>query len=138
MNFIYLILRRKNRLNHEQSETIAEFMRQNDTLYRAYLLKEQINDILDDDDIITALERFEDWKSNVERSNICQFKRVLRTIVGYFYGIRNYFKYRVTNAASEGFNNKINVIKRKAYGYWDLNYFILKIFQACGVCKSSS
>ncbi|NPV44732.1 MAG: hypothetical protein HPY70_12290 [Firmicutes bacterium] len=28
-------------------------------------------------------------------------------------------------------NNKIKVIKRQAYGFHDLEYFILKIKQAC-------
>jgi len=30
----------------------------------------------------------------------------------------------------EGVNNKIKVIKRKAYGYHDFRYFSLKIIQA--------
>ena len=30
----------------------------------------------------------------------------------------------------EGINNKIKVIKRKAYGFHDLRYFTLKIYQA--------
>jgi transposase len=30
----------------------------------------------------------------------------------------------------EGVNNKIKVIKRKAYGFHDLRYFTLKIYQA--------
>jgi transposase len=29
-------------------------------------------------------------------------------------------------------NNKIKVVKRRAYGYRDPGYFILKIYQACG------
>jgi hypothetical protein len=33
-------------------------------------------------------------------------------------------------AAPEGVNNKIKVIKRKAYGFHDLRYFSLKIYQA--------
>ena len=53
----------------------------------------------------------------------------------YYDGIINYFKHKFTNAQSEGFNNKINIVKRKAYGYRDLEYFILKIFQACGVMR---
>ncbi|MFH1147146.1 MAG: transposase, partial [Pseudomonadota bacterium] len=32
--------------------------------------------------------------------------------------------------ALEGVNNKIKVIKRKAYGFHDIRYFILKIYQA--------
>jgi transposase len=34
------------------------------------------------------------------------------------------------NQCREGINNKIKVIKRKAYGFHDLNYFGLKIKQA--------
>ncbi len=44
----------------------------------------------------------------------------------------NYFDFGYTNAASEGFNNKIvNVIKRAAFGFRDLDYFILKIRRSC-------
>jgi transposase len=52
--------------------------------------------------------------------------------MNYFYGIANFFEHKVTNGQSEGFNNKINVIKRRAYGYRDLEYFKLKILQSCG------
>ena len=52
--------------------------------------------------------------------------------MSYGYGIANYFKYRLTNVASEAFNTKINIIKRRAYGFHDLEYFKLKILQACG------
>ncbi|MBU1103412.1 MAG: transposase, partial [Nanoarchaeota archaeon] len=36
-----------------------------------------------------------------------------------------------TNGASEGYNNKINIIKRRAYGFKDTEYFRLKILQSC-------
>jgi transposase len=38
--------------------------------------------------------------------------------------------YPIHSGTLEGVNNKINVIKRKAYGYHDLRYFSLKIIQA--------
>ena len=47
------------------------------------------------------------------------------------YGIENYFTHHVTNGASEGYNNKINIIKRGAYGFKDIEYFKLKILQSC-------
>ena len=47
-------------------------------------------------------------------------------------GILRYFVKRVTGGISEGMNNKIKVVKRRAYGYRDPAYFILKIYQACG------
>ncbi|MDH5715845.1 MAG: transposase [Candidatus Aminicenantes bacterium] len=42
--------------------------------------------------------------------------------------ILNYFRYPLSTAKVEGLNNKIKVIKRKAYGYRDVEYFKLKIY----------
>ena len=110
-------------------------MKNNETLYKSYLLKEQVSDIFDEEDHDDALKRLSEWISNVQESGFEPFEKVVKTLRRYSYGIHNYFKYKVTNAGSEGINTKINVIRRKAYGYWDLDYFILKIFQACGVMK---
>jgi len=46
------------------------------------------------------------------------------------YGIFNHCDYRIHTSKLEGANNKIKVIKRKAYGFHDQNYFTLKIYQA--------
>ena len=46
------------------------------------------------------------------------------------YGILNHCEYPIHNGKLEGVNNKIKVIKRKAYGFHDLRYFTLKIYQA--------
>jgi transposase len=40
---------------------------------------------------------------------------------------------RITSAISEGINNKIKRLKRMAYGYKDVVYFLLKIHQHCGL-----
>jgi len=133
----FLILRRQKNLNDEQRETLMELMEQNDTLYKSYLLKEQLSDILEEKDASSGFDRMKGWLANVTDAKIGPFTRCAETVKRYFYGIANYFRHGVTNAGSEGFNNKINIIKRRAYGYSDLDYFILKIFQACGVMKSS-
>jgi len=43
-------------------------------------------------------------------------------------GILNYFLYPISTAMVEGINNKIKLIKRKAYGYRNIEYFKLKIY----------
>jgi len=131
----FLILRRHDNLTEIQKESLTELMNQNDTLYKAYLLKEQISDIMDEQEPTTATNRITDWLKNVEESALVRLQKCAQTITNYLYGIINYFKHQITNAGSEGLNNKINVIKRRAYGYADLDYFMLKIFQACGVMK---
>ena len=132
----FIILRRGKRLTDEQSESLKILLQSNETLYKAYLLKEQLSDIFDEEDYETALIRLRKWVINVIESNLKPFLKLVKTIQHYFYGIRNYFVHRITNAGSEGFNNKINIVKRKAYGFWDLEYFMLKIYQTCGVMRS--
>jgi len=48
----------------------------------------------------------------------------------YRYGILNHCDYPIHTGKLEGVNNKIKAIKRKAYGFHDLRYFTLKIYQA--------
>ena len=50
--------------------------------------------------------------------------------------LKNYFKYRVTTALSEGMNNVIKTQKRSAYGYRNMDYFKLKVLQKCGYLNS--
>ena len=50
--------------------------------------------------------------------------------------LKNYFKYRVTTALSEGHNNTIKMLKRRAFGYRNMYYFRLKIMQVCGYLNS--
>ena len=132
----FIILSREKNLEKEQKEELDILKERNKTLYGAYLLKEQIADIFDENDEEKAISRLDIWIRNVIQSGLHPFIKFIDTLKRYFSGILNYFRFQVTNAGSEGFNNKINVIKRRAYGYRDLQYFILKIFQACGVMKS--
>ena len=127
----FVILKRQKNLKPKQKEDLQSIMKRNKRLYKAYLLKEQIADILDEPEEKNAINRLQEWMRNVKRGRISEFKTVLKTIQNYLYGILNYFKHKITNAASEAFNNKIGLLKRRAYGYKDLEYFKLKIINSC-------
>jgi len=129
----FLILHRRNNLvDEEDIESLEQLLESNKPLYTAYILKEEVADIFDDLDERREKIRLEQWFKNVLDSGIEEFLPVVAMIQRYLYGILNYFKHRLTNAGSEGFNNKINVIKRAAFGFRDIEYFKLKIFQRCG------
>jgi transposase len=128
----FLILKRGKRLNDDSRETLTALMEENERLYQAYLLKEQALDIFDEQDEATAVHRLTRWFENVEAAHLSPFDAVVKTITSYLDGILNYFKYRLTNTASEAFNTKINIIKRRTYGFHDLEYFKLKILHVCG------
>jgi len=127
----FVILKRNKNLEPKQKEDLKSIMKRNKRLYKAYLLKEQIADILDEPKEKNAVNRLQKWMKNVKKSRLPQFKKTLQTIQNYLYGILNYFKHKITNAASEAFNNKIGLLKRRAYGYRDLEYFKLKIINNC-------
>jgi len=129
----FLILSRNKNVAEDKREELDTLLKQNKTLSNAYLLKEQVLDIFDETEQEVAQHRFKKWMRNVEKSGITAYQKVVNTIQDYMYGILNYFKHKLTNAASEAINNKINVIKRRAYGFRDIEYFKLKIIQLCGV-----
>lgn len=129
----FLILSRQERLDAKKKETLQDLLLLNKNLYAAYILKEQVLDVFDEESKENATKRLMRWIENVKLSGIEQFQNVIKRIEHYIYGIINYFKHKVTNAQSEGFNNKINIIKRRAYGFRDLEYFKLKILQTCGL-----
>jgi len=127
----FLILSRDKNLDNEKREELRTLLDINKDLQIAYILKEQILDIFDEKIKENALMRFEKWKENVNNAQVEEFRKVIKTMETYWYGIENYFTHRVTNGASEGYNNKINIIKRRAYGFRDVEYFKLKILQSC-------
>ena len=127
----FLILYRNKNLDNEKREELRTLLDINKNLQIAYLLKEQILDIFDERVKENAIQRFEKWKENVHKAEVEEFRKVIKMMETYWYGIENYFTHRVTNGASEGYNNKINIIKRRAYGFKDIEYFKLKILQSC-------
>jgi len=50
--------------------------------------------------------------------------------------LKNYFDFRVTSALAEGTNNVIKALKRRSFGFRNMDYFRLKIMQVCGYLNS--
>lgn len=128
----YIILHREKNLDAEQKEELNQLMKLNEKLHKAYLLKEQILSIFEDtkSSFEQIKTRITQWMENIFSNEMEEFYDVVNTILNYFEGVMNYFKYGMTNAIAEGFNTKINIIKRRAFGFRDVEYFMLKIFQS--------
>jgi transposase len=127
----FVILRRNETLDADERETLTALLEKNTELEKAYLLKEQLTHIFADE--TSAFEqqqsRLKVWMQNAFDSGNEYFQKAANTIGNYLYGILNYFRYRMTNAICEGFNTKIAVLKRRAFGFRDMKYFVLKIVQ---------
>ncbi len=60
-----------------------------------------------------------------------EVKRLGRTLKNWRTEILNYFDNRITNARLEGFNNKASLVRKRGYGYKNLENYRLQLLNAC-------
>jgi transposase len=127
----YLLLKNEDNLTGDQKHQLAALLKLNRTLSSVYVLKDQLKMLYYYDDRNRVKKALDDWCAMAETLDhpaVRAFEKQLR----YFeYGILNHADYPIGTSMLEGINNKIKVIKRKAYGFHDIRYFILKVKQAC-------
>ena len=68
------------------------------------------------------------WCTLAKEIGVTQLKTMAKTIASKLDGIIAFWKDKITSASMEGFNNKIGWLNRQAYGYRDMEYFKLKIY----------
>src|SRR5664280_2839377 len=90
---------------------------------RAWAIKESIRNLWA---CVTEQEGqafFEGWYSWAIRSRLDPVKKVARMMKKHLPNILSYFRHRITNAALEGINNKIQALIKKAFGYRNKDRF---------------
>jgi transposase len=118
-------------LTRTEEETLDMLQRRNRRLYRAYLLKESLCDILDHAEPFEADTRLDTWLRWARRSRLEPFKRVAATLREHRAGIVAYMKTRHNSGRIEGLNGKIRAITRRSYGFHRVESLIAMIFLCC-------
>ena len=116
----------------EDAESILKNIRdQFRELFDAYMFKETLRSIYrTSQDSWHADMAFHRWCRLAEETKIPELRTMARTIRNNLEGIKTYWTFHhLTNASTEGFNNKIRWLIRQAYGFRDREYLKLKIFQ---------
>ena len=128
----FLLLKNPYNLSSGQEQKLSAVQQTHRRLYRAYLLKETLAEALDQDDVDLARQLLRDWLSWASRSRLKPFVKTARTIRKHFEGILAYVQTRLTNGLTEGFNNKLRVIARRAYGFHSPQPLIAMLLLTCG------
>ena len=68
------------------------------------------------------------WCELAKQTRISELKTMANTIMSRLDGIVAFFRTGYTSSSMEGFNNKIGWLQRQAYGYRDLEFLKLKIY----------
>lgn len=126
----YVLLKNEDNLTDQQHSHLDTILELNETLAVMYILKDQLKMLYyysDRGKVNRALKNWYSIASTIEYKSVQGFiKRLQR----HEYGILNHADYPISTSPLEGMNNKIKVIKRKAYGFHDSEYFALKVKQA--------
>lgn len=127
----YLFLRKYSSLNkQEERPKLEAILKQNEVLAKTYILKDYINTFWNYDIPELAKGFINHWCKVAVETKCKKLIKFVNMLQRYLYGILNYCVFHINNARLEGINNKIKVIKRRAYGYLDYQYFAYKIIQA--------
>lgn len=102
----------------------------NDDLRKAHMLKEWFYSICQNPKYTLQRTQFYDWIKNAESCGISEFEKCAATYRHWAKEILNAFKYGLTNGPTEGFNNKIKVLKRISYGIRNFERFRTRIIHS--------
>jgi len=128
----FVLLKNPWNLTRNEKSRLSELQESNQRLYRAYLLKETLAQALDYKQPWRAERALRDWLAWASRSKLAPFVRAARTIRKHFDGVLAYVRHRLTNGIVEGFNNRLRMITRRAYGFHSARPLIAMLFLCCG------
>ena len=124
----------KNQVNLTTAEQaqLAAIYTAAPALGRAHELKEEFRTIFETvDDRTTARARLQSWMSAVEQTGEAHLGKFVGTLRNWWEAILNYFPQRLSSGFVEGLNNKLKLIKRRAFGYRNFDHFRLRVLVEC-------
>ncbi|GFO74291.1 transposase, ISL3 family [Bathymodiolus platifrons methanotrophic gill symbiont] len=131
----YTFLRNRENLTNKQEVSLAEMIDLYPTLGQAYRLKELFNDLWSMPDKVSAEAFLKQWCEEVEKSKISAFMKFVKTVRSHWSGIIHFVETKITNGILEGINSKVQLAKRRARGYRNINNFTNMIYFLCGKLK---
>ena len=125
----YTLLSRRANLTQQGRRSLKLLLNANKRLNTAYLLRESFGQLWDYRVEGWARRFFENWRDALKWQRLEPYEKFARMIDRHWDGIAAYCKpeNKVALGFVEGFNNKIRVLQRRAYGLRDEEYLRLKI-----------
>jgi transposase len=135
-------LLKKHKYTFLKSKLIPEIQQERDLLIEmfpklgeGYRLKELFKDFWEIKNKEEAEGYLAFWCDIAQESGIFPFINVVKTIKAHWSGIINYIESKINNGILEGLNSKIQLAKKRARGYRNINNFISMIYFTCGKLK---
>ena len=123
----YLLLKNKDNLSNDERPRLATLLSLNKALVTTYILKDYLKQLYRYKYPRWVAKAIANWCNIAFESGIKPLIEFAKTLISYAHGIINHCQFPIHTCRMEGINNKIKVIKRRAYGFHDIEYFSLII-----------
>lgn len=123
----WLLLRNRHNLEPNQAVHLKELLAANQALLCVYVLRDELKRLWFYRKPAWAIKAWHQWIEQAQQSGIAALQTFAKRLHGYWHGIVARCRHPLNTSIVEGINNTIKVIKRRAYGYRDEEYFFLKI-----------
>jgi transposase len=125
----YTLLSRKKNLSTDGRKSLKVLLKVNKRLNTAYLLKESFSQLWEYRQEGWARKFFENWCVSLKWQRLKPYEEFAKMIESHWSGIVAFIQSedKVSLGFVEGFNTKIRVIQRRAYGLRDEEYLRLKV-----------
>jgi len=115
-----------------EDQKLAALQKNNQRIYRAYLLKEALVAIFRCSATFIAGRKIDEWEAWASRSRLRPFVKLAKTVRKHRDGIIEYVRDRLNNGRVEGLNGKARTITRRSFGFHSAESLISMIFLCCG------
>lgn len=122
---------RIRRSTNKERWALKEFLFKYPDLYELYTWKEKLHKFYRTLGYHNASRALRNLIDQMSWSVLPEIQSLRKTLLKWKEEILNYFLLGLTNARTEGFNNKAKVVKRRAYGYRSFKNYRLRVLDAC-------
>ena len=126
----YLVLKNSDKLSEKQACKLEALLSENANLNTLYVMKEQLQDLWTSGTYDEMAQRLDTWCEIADESKMLYLRKFAKSLRRHKVGICNYAKHRLTSARIEAGNVSIGMIRKRARGIRDTEYFKLKIRQS--------
>lgn len=126
-----LLLMSGKKLRYFERQALRDFLTRYPDLFELYTWKEKLHKFYRIRGYHNAAIAMRKLLDQMAWSGLKEVQTLRRTLMKWREEILNYFLTGLTNARTEGFNNKAKVVKRRGYGYKSFRNYRLKVLTAC-------
>jgi len=131
----FIFLKAASKRTSEEASLMATIQK-NEAFLNLEMIKERMISLFNEQTADDARKVFEQIGAWIWEAGFPELKKWWSNLNKVWATVANFFRYRVTTSLSEGINNVVKSIKRRAFGFRNMEYFRLKILQVCGLMSS--